>query len=576
MKRFFPVAAVLAVTAMSGCAQTAKRPTETGAATEAAAPVQAREPVLPNVELTGQIVYQMLLGEVAGQRGNLSVATAAYGELAKTTRDPRIARRAAEIAMFARQNDAALDAAKLWLEADPESAQARQLVTGLLVHANKLDELEPQLAALLAQDPSQLQDRLFRLPRLLSRLPDKQQIVGVVDRLSAPYLHLAEAHFARGQAAIGVRDYARALAEAGQAVTLRPEWEPGVLLKAQAIADADPAAARRELSDHLKRYPGSREVRMQYARVLVAERKFAEARREFETLLGDGSDNPEMVFAVGVLAMQLQDFEGAETYLKRLTTLRYPDQNTVRFYLGQVSEELKKTDAALEWYRQVVSGDNFMQAQGRYALLLARQDRLPEARAHLRQLAERQGSERAQFVLLEAQLVREAGQNDEALKVLDDGLVAQPDQPELLYESAMLAERIGRMEQTENRLRRLIAVKPDHAHAHNALGYSLADRNVRLDEAQRFIARALELAPDDAFIIDSMGWVLFRRGDLEGALTHLERAFSIRQDPEIAAHLGEVQWMLGRKQDAARTWNEALRANPNNEVLSNVLRRFLP
>ncbi len=569
--------AVLLPLVLGACAQTAKRPPVAAAPTEAPAEAAPpRAPQLPEIELTRQITYQLLLGEVAAQRGELGLSASAYMDLAQSTRDPRIAKRAAEISAFSRQNDIALQATQLWLELDPESVQARQMLTGLLVNANRPQELEPQLASLLAQEGNQIGESLLRLNRVLGRLSDKTEVLAMVDRLTEPYLHYPEAWFARSQAAMQAREPKRALADATKAHDMRPEWEPGLLLKAQATAESDPHAATRLMGDYLKKYPQARDVRLQYARSLVAERNFPEARKQFENILGGAPNNPDVVFAVGVLAMQMQDYAGAQTYFKRLLTLRYQDMNLIKLYLGQLAEELKQPDEALDWYRQVGQGDHYLGAQGRYVLLLSRTGRLDEARAHLRELAARPGGDKARSALMEFQLLRDANRVEEGYAVLEEALVAQPDNAELLYETAMIAERQNRIEVAEQRLRRVIEVKPDHAHAYNALGYSLADRNIRLDEAQALIAKGLELAPDDPFILDSMGWVLFRRGDLNGALTYLERAFAIRPDPEIAAHLGEVQWLLGRREDAEKLWRTVAAQHPDNAALESTIKRYIP
>ncbi len=184
--------------------------------------------------------------------------------------------------------------------------------------------------------------------------------------------------------------------------------------------------------------------------------------------------------------------------------------------------------------------------------------------------------DRVQFLLAEAQILRDAGQSKEAYELLEQGLAGQPNQPDLLYEAALLAERLDRIDVMETNLRKLIEIKPDHAHAYNALGYSLADRGERLEEAQSLVGKALELAPDDPFILDSMGWVLYRKGDLQGALAPLQRAYGLRPDPEIAAHLGEVLWAVGKRDDAKMLWREAARANPQNEVLANAIKKFIP
>jgi Flp pilus assembly protein TadD len=274
--------------------------------------------------------------------------------------------------------------------------------------------------------------------------------------------------------------------------------------------------------------------------------------------------------------LQLNDLDEAEKQLLRLVGMKHAEINNARLYLGQVMEERKRFDEAADWYGQVTVGGQYVQARSRLAQLLVRQQKLPEARAALQNSTATSLAERGQFLIAEAQLLRGIGHHADAFAVLQAGLTEHPDQPDLLYETAMLAERAGKPDIAERHLRRLVEIKPDHAHAYNALGYSLADRNERLDEAQALIDKALQLAPDDPFILDSKGWVLFRRGDPIGALEVLTRAFSLRADPEIAAHLGEVLWTVGRQDEARRTWREAEKAHPGNEVLLGTIKRFVP
>jgi Flp pilus assembly protein TadD len=564
-RRLLPalIVATLALSAYAADeAETADNPDSTSSA------------VLPKQDLTPRILYELVLAEIAGARGQLGLAAEAYLDLARTTRDPRVARRAAEVALYARRYDMALEAARLWSDIEPNSPQPHQMVIGLLAATGRTDDLVADLAQQFAGAGKQTGDQLMELNRLLARYPDKQAARRLVDKLTEPYLSMAEAHFARAQAAHAAGDEAGAAADLDRAIALRPNWEQAVLARAQMTTDG--AETARVLSAFVAANPKAKDARLAYARSLVAEKRYTEARREFQTLLADHNDNGDVVYAVAVLSLQLNDMDEAETQLKRLVGMQHNESDSARVYLGQIAEERKRFDEALKWYGEVGTGSQYVPARMRMAHVFVRQEKLDEARRTLQETTAASPSERAQLLIAESQLLRDAGRNDDAYAVLVDGLAAHPDQPELLYEAGLLAERVGNFEVGEADLRRLIKLKPDYAHAYNALGYSLADRNQHLDEAQQLIDKALELAPDDPFILDSKGWVLFRRGDAIGAVDVLTKAFKLRADPEIAAHLGEVLWTLGRQDEARVTWGDAMKASPGNEVLVGTVKKFTP
>jgi tetratricopeptide (TPR) repeat protein len=252
----------------------------------------------------------------------------------------------------------------------------------------------------------------------------------------------------------------------------------------------------------------------------------------------------------------------------------YRDPNGVRYLLGQVAEEQKLWPRAVEWYEQIKTGEHALPARMRTANAIAKQGRLDEARDFLKRVGADNPDEQVQLVVAEAQLLRDVNRHGDAFEVLEQALTADPEQPELLYDFALTAEKLERFDLLESKLRRLIEVRPDHAHAYNALGYSLAERNLRLPEARKLIERALELAPEDYFIIDSLGWVQYREGDLEGAAETLRRAYNGRPDAEIGAHLGEVLWVLGERDEADRVWQESLKSSPGNETLIKTIKRL--
>jgi len=577
--------AAMAFVVFAGCVATPSQPSAAGEEDESDADAPAGdaqpfapEPVdrsaLPNQELTEGLLYEFLLAEIAGQRGNLALSAQAYVDLAKRTRDPRIARRATEVALYARMNNAAIDAASIWHETEPGSTRPLQALAGLLIAAGRYDEALPNLKKLLAGSAGDPANGFTQLTRTLANAQDKQAALKLVRSLAADYPKLAEAHLAVAQAAVNAGDERAALEEARKAGQLRPDWEAAVLFEAQLLQKVSVDQAASLLAGYLKKYPAARETRLAYARVLVTQKRFDEARVEFGKLMAGAPDSTDMVFAVALLSLQLKDYDSAEKYLRGLIDSPYRDKDAVRLYLGQVAEERKNLPEALHWYGEVGEGEQYVQAQIRYAQVLARQGKLDEARARLQQAAAKNSQQRVQLVLAEAQLLRDANQPKVAFDLVGQALDRVPNNPELLYDYAMLAEKIERVDILEASLRKLIEIRPENAHAYNALGYSLADRNQRLPEARELIEKALQLAPDDSFIIDSMGWVLYRMGQLKDSLGYLRRAYAGRPDAEIAAHLGEVLWALGERAEAERVWGDATRESPDNEALVNTIKRL--
>jgi Flp pilus assembly protein TadD len=366
------------------------------------------------------------------------------------------------------------------------------------------------------------------------------------------------------------------LTEARSAIALRPDWEAAALYEAQLLQRRSPGEAAKRLAAFLQKYPDSRDVRLGYARILVLDKRLPEARAEFEAIAKRFPKDTDAVYAIGLLAFQVKEYAVAEASMKRLLELGYRDANSVRYTLGQIAEEQKDWPRAIEWYKAIQRGEQLLPARMRTASAIAKQGKLDEARAYLRAVNVQDEPQRVQLLVAESQLLREANLHREAFDFLGQALAKAPDQPELLYDHALTAEKLDRFDILESNLKRLIQLKPDHAHAYNALGYSYAERNVRLPEAKQLIEKALEFAPADFFIIDSLGWVLYRMGDLKGAARELRRAWEGRPDGEIGAHLGEVLWMIGERDEARRIWQESLKASPENDTLQKTLKRFVP
>lgn len=527
-------------------------------------------------DLLARTVFQSLIGEFALQRGDLKLGLEAWADLAQRTRDPKVIARAAEVAGAARQFDQALALTKLWLEVEPDSVKAQQMQSSLLVVANRIEDLAPQLATVLEQDKGNIGPNLLQLNRILGKHSDKKAVQKLVDRLAAPYKYLPEAHFAMTQAAANADDDVRALNEIEQALLLRPDWEQAALIRAQLQAKQSNLTAIDHLSRFVDNNPAAQDARLTLARLLISEKQYSDSRKQFDRLLKDSPDTPEIIYPAAMLALQQGDVDTGRILLNKMLTTDFQDKSSIHFFLGQLDQEQKKPDAALEHYRQVTSGEQYITAQGRAAQILHQQGKPEEARKLLQATRSTNENEKTQLILAESQLLREAGRQNDAFIVLETALSSQPDNIELLYEAALTAERIGKPEILEAHLKHLLKLKPDHAHALNAMAYSFAERNIRLDEAHALVTQALQILTDDPFITDTLGWVLFRQGKLTESLNVLEKAYITKADPEIAAHLGEVLWQLDRKDDARRILMDSAKQHPENEALAGVIKKLLP
>jgi tetratricopeptide (TPR) repeat protein len=330
------------------------------------------------------------------------------------------------------------------------------------------------------------------------------------------------------------------------------------------------------LRDYLAAFPTARDARLTYAKLLARAGKFTESRAQFELMTRENPANPEAHFAVGLVALQTNDLDSAKASFLKALELEHPEEGHVRLYLGQLAEARNQTEEALTWYQSVTKGRQQFDAQLRAAVMLNKLGRLAEARAWLAKLQPSSDTERAQQAQTEAQLLREAKNYEGVFAVLSKALEKMPDSPELLYDRAMAAEKVNRIDVLEKDLRRLIKLKPDYAHAYNALGYTLADRTNRTQEAIELLEKALKLEPEDPFILDSMGWALFKAKRYPEAVDYLRRAYGVRPDPEIAAHFGEALWMKGDKEEARRVWRNGLQLHPENESLRDVASRLMP
>lgn len=537
--------------------------------------------------MTAELFYEVLVGELDLRSGDPGGGYAQILNAAKQARDGKLFQRAVEIAAQARSWDAALAATRAWKEAIPESRDPRRLELQILIALNRISETVEPLRAEVAATPQIERPLLMAvIARNYARATDKKLAASVVEQALADDLKSpatgGAAWAAVGRLRLAAGDTAGALDAAIKGQEMDPASEGPALLALDLIDPSQPLAEP-IVQRYLANPKAQPEMRIAYARVLVEGRRYSDATAELAALTVARPELPEPWLLLGSLQAQARQDAAAEASLKRYISLvgtqgddEARDRGLTQAYLlmSQLAERRKDFAGADSWLARIDNSEDLAAAQVRRASLLARQGKLPQARELIRSLPERTPEEKKQKFLAEVQLLRDAKQYQAALDMLAQASAAAPSDTDLIYDQAMVAEKLNRMDEMERLLRRLIELKPDNQNAYNALGYSFADRKVRLEEARTLIQKAVQLAPDDPFIADSLGWVEFRLGNTGEATRILEDAYKRRPDPEIGAHLGEVLWAAGQRDRALSIWKEASLADADNETLQETLKRL--
>lgn len=561
------------------------------AATKAAA-----EPAPLQSALTADLFYEILMGEMTARSGDPGSGYALVLDAARRLRDGKLFQRAVEIALQSRSGDAALAAARAWQETLPNSRDARRIELQILIALNRISEtVEPLRAEVAATSQIERPLLMAVIARNYSRASDKKLAASVVeqalvDELKSPTTGgLAWATV--GRLRLNAGDASGALEAARKGQEIDPASDAPAVLALEMIDPGQPLAepiVTRFLNNNPKASP---DLRVAYARVLVENRRYSDASAQLQALTTSRPELAEPWLLLGSLQMQARQDAAAEASIKRFIELsgnpkggsskdaddvadRKRGVSQAYFALSQLAERRKDYAAAERWLSRVDGADELVAAQTRRASLLARQGKLPQAREVIRSLPERTADDKKQKFLAEVQLLRDAKQYQAAYDMLAQASAASPDDGDLVYDQAMVAEKLNRLDDMERLLRRLIELKPENQNAYNALGYSLADRKIRLEEARTLIQKAVQLAPEDPFIADSLGWVEFRLGNTAEAIRILEAAYKTRPDPEIGAHFGEVLWTSGQKDRAVTIWKEALLSDAENETLQETLKRL--
>jgi len=540
--------------------------------------------------LSADVFYRLILGDVALQRGETSLAARAYFEAARETRDARLARRATEVALAARMRGLAQESAKLWSALDPAADRPKQVLTALAAGGTGQgtpdfgtdNDLKLRLEKLLA-DAALTQrgagEVFLQLSRFFGDQQDRRQTFELVRELAKPYPNNAEAHFAVALAAFsgGIPEGSpdnTGMVEIDRALVLKPDWERAALLKTELLSRRKGDDAMTYLQAFVTANPEARNAVGALAQLYVEQKRYSEARALYQKQWDNDRTAREFEFGVAVISMQMKDWETAEALLSDLKRANYGENGVVELFYAQVADESGRYQDAIERYKAVPEGEKSWLAKLRIAAMLAKQGKVVEARKYLADLPAVSIEQRVQVRQAESQLLRDTNDNAAAYAVLTLAIKEHPESTDLLYDAAMVAEKLDRIDEAEARLRRLVELRPEDPQALNALGYTLVDRTPRAAEGFVLIEKANKLAPNDSFILDSMGWALFRLGRFAEAETYLRRAMKERPDPEIAAHLGEVLWAKGEYAEAKELWQMQLQSNPDHPVLLETMRRL--
>lgn len=516
----------------------------------------------------------LMTAEFAALRQRPDVTLNNYLEEARKTRDPGVVARATTVAQVLNQPQS-LEMSQLWTEVSPEAADAWYLLSLNSLRQLRFDIAMPALEHLLKLQPEADLEQLF-LAAIPTAQPARDELFGKLGELARS--HPDNAYLLFGQALLQAQSGkpAEALAIAHEARRLRPQSSQITLLEAKMLTELGRSKEAADmLAEAVKKQPDSYNLRLNYGRALIRASDLDGAEREFQTLVSRTPNDDGLRLSLALIAFDNRHDDVARRELEALRDSE-AHSDEARYYLGLLALRNNDKAGAMAAFESVEPGAQYLPALAEVARLLVAEGHADEARSRLAQARVQTPELQVPLYQLEAELLNETGQAQASWNLLNEALKQQPENPQLLLSRAMAAERLDRLDDFEADMREVLRYEPNDPSALNALGYTLADRTSRLDEAEGYVRRAYALKPDDPAIIDSLGWIKFKRGDNGGALDDLRRAYAIYPDDEIAAHLGEVLWSTGKRDEARRIWAEALRQHPKSEHIPKTRQRLDP
>ena len=521
--------------------------------------------------------YKTVSAELAGFRGHYSEAAQLFYEAAQLSYDQRLANRAFQIALFAKLPNLTLLAAQLWIYLAPTDPEAQQAMVTASLRKGNTEHASQYIEAVLTDAPKMSEQQLTLLLNMLKKGGDQTAAVKVMENLAPHRSKDVGFLYMYTRILIGAKQNDKAVEILKKLLAIDPNYEQAITLYVELLQDLKQEQVAEDfLYDRLRDHPEKKEWRKLYAKVLINNKKHHDAADQFKLLLRDNPNEHELLYALSLLYLQEKQIADAQEYLQKMLSAATLDEqrNTARFFLGQAEELAKNTDAAIKWYDQINGGKYYFEAKTRYVAILADQNKLKEALEKIKSIQPNGPEDEEIIVKIEGDLYTKQKRHQEAFQVYDRGLENDPDNLDLLYLRGLAAERIDRLDWCERDLRRVLALDPDNIEVLNALGYTLADKTQRFEEALALVQKALDLKPDAPHILDSMGWALFRLKRFEEAVNYLKESYKLHADPEIAAHLIETLWTMGKREEVQSFLKEVQQQFPDSEVLNNLIKRL--
>jgi len=529
----------------------------------------------PKTSIDPDVLFTLMTAELAGQRGQYDIALEGYMEAAKRVHDPRFAERAAMIAMYMKNSNKTNEAVALWLRQDPKNQTARKIAALWALRAGDKQAAAEQLEVLLAVDPAGFENALLELSSVLQKEGKANTVYDALEALSKKHPNQAVIYYMQSLLAMQKKDKNLAGQKIHRALKLQPEWDKALIFEAQIAAfSGDLTQAKTLLKVASLKYPDNSKINRMYAQVLIKAEDYEGAIEAYQKIIAADPKDFESQFALGLVYLQLDQSGQAEDLFKKL--LEQPEwKYQASFYLGKIEEKKGDSKKALSWFDKVTEGPLVFDASISAISLLEKDKRFEEASSRVSVLQANFPKQKLRLVLVQAELYSQHKQYDKAYSLLTEALVDLPDQKELLYTRALIAEHVNKPDIVEADLKKILAREPNNVEALNALGYTLLNNPNRYAEAEKYLTQALRLMPNEAVIIDSYGWLQFKLGNNERALDYLQKAYKKQQENEIAAHLAEVLWALGRKDEAKNLFDKVIKESPDDQYLLDFQRRIL-